>query len=92
MVYITCFSSYHALLRLKKLTIESSDESINVIITIKLILSSNWLNKASPNRRTTTSLESVHLNMPLFISEVLLSSVALTCKSLNSREKKLNFV
>ena len=41
MVYITCFSSYHALLRLEKLTIESSDESINVIVTIKLILSSN---------------------------------------------------
>ena len=39
------------------------DETINLIVVLKIPLLSNWLDAMSPNRRVLTIFELVHVNM-----------------------------
>ena len=47
------------------------DETIDLILALNVAFLPNRLNKASSNRRVSTVLKSVRVNMSLLISEIL---------------------
>ena len=84
-----CCSFSHTLVTIENRTIKSFRWNYECSCSIRNSIVMELTKKVSPNRRVSTTLESMHVDMTLLVSEILLRRVLLSSKIFVHHKKKL---